>query len=324
MMPIPKSSSPPPTPPPAEPDWADLCFFLAVAETGSLTKAAQRLRTTQPTVSKHLDDLEQRLGVTLVTRSLSGVTLTDAGRLAASHAATISRSVRALTQSVSQRDRAPAGTVSIVCPDAMATYVLAPALSGFQRAFPGIKLVVRNKPDPNAPADLTIQFRETKRMDDVAIALGWLHYAGFASKPYLDLYPAPTSLTDAFQHKVLVYADYMEQTERWGEKVKSLSDMVDPVMTTDCGMFLVRAVTSGAGVAALPTYVARFEPELVMLSTDEMARLRFWLVFDRENGERTRMREAIEWIKGVFNPKLNPWFSEEFIVPEDFAAILAR
>lgn len=310
--------------PPPEPDWSDLHLFLAIAETGSLTKAAQRLNTTQPTVSKRLDELEAKLGVMLVVRSLSGVSLTDEGRIVADNAASMSRLVRQVTQSVSMRDRAAAGKVTLACPDALATYVLAPALAGFQRAFPNIRLEVRTRNEGPTPADLSIQFQETKRMDDVAVSLGWQHYAAFASKDYLDLYQTPIALTDAFQHKMLVHLDHREQLERWAEKVQALQSMLDPAMTTDGGVFMVRSATSGAGVAALPTYVAHHEPALVMVGAGEYARARFWVVFDRENGERARVRETLQWIKDIFAPRKNPWFWEEFIAPDAFAEILSR
>lgn len=59
-------------------------YFLAVAEIGNITKAAERLHTTQPTVSRQLRDLEESLGVTLLTRGKRQVTLTDAGTISAS------------------------------------------------------------------------------------------------------------------------------------------------------------------------------------------------------------------------------------------------
>lgn len=316
-----KSSGPPAGP--TEPDWADLKVFLAVAEAGSITRAAQALGTTQPTVSKRLDDLEHRLGVTLAVRSTNGVVLTDEGRVVAEHAAMMSRAVRKMTQSVSMRDRAAVGNVVIVCPDALATYLLAPALAAFQRAYPGITIELRSRTDPSGPADLTIQFRESKRMDDVAVALGWQHYAAFAARDYLDIYPAPTSITDAFQHKVLVSLEHVEQSERWTDKARALQGMLDPTMTSDSGPFMVRSVCAGAGVAALPTYLAHYEPELTMLDTGEYARVRFWLVFDRENGDTARVRKTIDWIKDVFAPARNPWFWEEFVEPADFAQALA-
>ena len=64
-----------------------LRYFIAVAETGSLTEAAeQRLYTSQPSLSRQIRDLESHVGVQLFSRSVRGVELTDAGKAFLEHA----------------------------------------------------------------------------------------------------------------------------------------------------------------------------------------------------------------------------------------------
>jgi LysR family hca operon transcriptional activator len=64
-----------------------LRYFIAVAETGSLTVAAeQRLHTSQPSLSRQIKDLEDQVGTTLLLRSARGVTLTEAGKVFFDHA----------------------------------------------------------------------------------------------------------------------------------------------------------------------------------------------------------------------------------------------
>lgn len=303
-------------------DWNDLRYVLAVAETGSLTKAAERLRTTQPTVSKRLDELEHRLGTALVKRSQTGVVLTEAGKSAVFHARAIARSIGAIHHDVAMRDQEMAGDVSIACPDALATYFLAPAIAGFQRAQPSIGLHVRGRSDPASDLDFSIQFEESKRMSDVAIQLGWAHYVQFSSEAYEAAHGQLKSRADALSHKMLSHFDYAPQAERWHPKAKSVRELVDYMVLSDCSHFLVQAVVHGAGVAAMPSYIGQFEPSLRMVETGEHARLRFWLVFDRERGELPRNREVIRWLQTVFDPHRNPWFREDFIRPDDFQAMI--
>jgi LysR family transcriptional regulator, hca operon transcriptional activator len=63
-----------------------LRYFVTAAETGSLTLAAERLHTAQPSLSRQIRDLEQEVGVQLLTRSPQGIQLTPAGRAFLDHA----------------------------------------------------------------------------------------------------------------------------------------------------------------------------------------------------------------------------------------------
>lgn len=308
-----------PVPASQELDWTDLSFFLAIAEEKSLNQAAKRLRTTQPTVSKRLIELERRLGATLAVRSPGGVQLTEEGRFVAQQALAMSRSVAHIRQEVAMRDHAPAGEVSISCPDALMTYFVAPAVAGLHRVHPSIQLVLKSKPaEHEPPSDIAIQFHETKRMEDVAIGLGWVHHIAFASQGYLDLYGGPQDIGEAFQHRMLMHTAYVAQPG-WKAKQQPLQEILDYSVRTDCGTALVETTASGGGIASMPTYVAGVDDRLVALDVGgELARVRFWLVYDRERGQLPRIRETIEWLRRVFDPAANPWFREEFIRPEEF------
>ena len=67
-------------------DWNLVKSFLAVAETGSLSAAARRLKASQPTLGRHMAELEGRLGVTLFERLPRGMALTNAGTALLDHA----------------------------------------------------------------------------------------------------------------------------------------------------------------------------------------------------------------------------------------------
>jgi LysR family hca operon transcriptional activator len=89
-------------------DFRHLRYFLAVAEEGSLTVAAEkRLHTAQPSLSRQMRDLEIELGCTLMTRGVRGIELTAAGRVFANHARAILLQLEAATEAT-RRAAAPA------------------------------------------------------------------------------------------------------------------------------------------------------------------------------------------------------------------------
>lgn len=79
-----------------EPDWDLYRSFLAVANAGSLSAAAQALDMTQPSLGRHVRQLEVKLGVVLFTRSPRGLALTEAGVEVAGHARNMEAAAGAL------------------------------------------------------------------------------------------------------------------------------------------------------------------------------------------------------------------------------------
>ena len=76
-----------------------LCYFVAVAEAGSLTVAAERkLHTSQPSLSRQIRDLEDEVGVQLLRRSARGIELTPAGRAFLDHARVVLSLVEAAAE----------------------------------------------------------------------------------------------------------------------------------------------------------------------------------------------------------------------------------
>jgi LysR family hca operon transcriptional activator len=77
-------------------------YFVAVADAGSLTVAAQRLNTSQPSLSRQIRDLEDEVGAQLLTRGARGIELTPAGRAFLDHARVVLMQVGAATEAARQ------------------------------------------------------------------------------------------------------------------------------------------------------------------------------------------------------------------------------
>lgn len=104
-----------------------LRYFVAMAETGSLMKASERLHVAQPALSVHLANLEAELGTTLVTRSNRGVELTSDGQFLYERAIALLKDHQKTLTALKDRSRRPSGMVSIGLTSAMPS-LLAPEL----------------------------------------------------------------------------------------------------------------------------------------------------------------------------------------------------
>lgn len=90
--------------------------FLKIAETGSITRAAESLGIAQPSLSQQLLRLEDEIGAHLFARTARGVTLTDSGRLFQEHARQILRGVDLAVEDIRELDDEPVGSVICAVP----------------------------------------------------------------------------------------------------------------------------------------------------------------------------------------------------------------
>ncbi|MGO7636337.1 LysR family transcriptional regulator [Rhizobium leguminosarum] len=115
-------------------------FFVAVAEQGSVTRAAQNLSISQSSVTEALKELETDLGVELFERHPRGLTITHNGHQFLRHATKILASVSDARTSFSGQQSTLSGTLNIGVTSLVAGYVLSDLLARYRRACPGIEV----------------------------------------------------------------------------------------------------------------------------------------------------------------------------------------
>ncbi|RUM09355.1 LysR family transcriptional regulator [Rhizobium chutanense] len=115
-------------------------YFVAVAEQGSVTRAAQNLSISQSSVTEALKELETDLGVALFERHPRGLTITHNGHQFLRHATKILASVSDARTSFSGQQSDLSGTLNIGVTSLVAGYVLSDLLARYRRACPGIEV----------------------------------------------------------------------------------------------------------------------------------------------------------------------------------------
>lgn len=121
-------------------DLHKLRTFAIVAAEGNITRAARRLSTSQPAISKQLGELEQALGTALFHRLPRGVRLTEAGHVLQRHAARIFASESAAEAELAELSGLTRGRLSIGASTTIGSYLIPHVFSAFHREYPEVKL----------------------------------------------------------------------------------------------------------------------------------------------------------------------------------------
>lgn len=303
-------------------DWSDLRLFLHVIDSGSISGAAKSLQLAQPTISQRLKDLELRLNTQLVVRSPNGVVPTEAGARLRTHVTTMQRSAAAIDQLFREFDDRLEGRVRLMTPDGLGAFWLAPRLPAFQRIHPGITVSVDAGIWPDFPlrdeVGVSIQYHERKFGEHVVEPIGFVHFAPFASRNYLDTYGTPTTAQAMLGHRTVQLSSQQLQQENWDPKADAVRKLSMYNIETNCSAFLIMSVLSDGGIAYMPTCSATMMPDLVMLGEQPVASTTLYLVYDPHVRKVARAAKLIDWIKAAFDPQLHPWFRRDFVHPRDF------
>ena len=118
--------------------------LISVAELGSLSKAAERMRVAQPALSRQMRMLEKELGVALFTRHGRGMELTEHGRETLKHASRVVAELDEIRASASDADAPLSGQIAIGVPPTVAETISVPLAAAFARAHPAVTLRLAN------------------------------------------------------------------------------------------------------------------------------------------------------------------------------------
>ncbi|MBV8073621.1 MAG: LysR family transcriptional regulator [Acidobacteriaceae bacterium] len=237
-------------------DFGALSVFLTVAEERSFTKAAKRLDVSPSAISHSMRELEERIGVRLLSRTTRSVALTDAGEHLRGRLHPVFTEIRDAIGEISGLRNKPAGRVRLLAPRLAVSGVLAPKLGPFARDYPEVVLDVTtddNRMDIVAGGfDAGIHFGEYIAKDMIAVRVSPdLQPVIVGSPSYLKLHPPPKSPRDLVRHRCINFRHGDAGLYRWEfEKgKKSVSVAVSGPLIVDDLNLVIRAAIDGVGLA---------------------------------------------------------------------------
>jgi DNA-binding transcriptional LysR family regulator len=168
-------------------DWDNLKFFLALAETGSLSRASEKLRVDHSTVARRIEMLEHDLGVRLVERLSRSYRLTAEGERVRDRARQIETNVADIARFAHSVDRSPQRVVRISGPPTFVSQFLAPRLLPLQQPGWRIELVgeARQVSLSQGETDLALRMTRPAEKGVIARRLAVVAYGLYGSRDYL-------------------------------------------------------------------------------------------------------------------------------------------
>ena len=284
-----------------EPGWHLYRSLLAVLRTGSLSGAARVLALTQPTLGRHIAELEESLGLALFTRSPGGLAPTEEAERLRPSAEALEFSVQELLSAArAGASEAVVGTVRITASEVIGTHVLPAALEGALHAHPGLAVEVRlaNRVEDllRRDADIAVRGRRPEQHAIVAKKLGAIRLGLFAHKSYVAHYGCPANPSQLKSHRLIGF-DADESRGGTQASTSSLGSLRrgDFQFRSDSLLAQNAAVRAGVGIGAMQRRLASEDSNLVpILSNQVEFSFELWLAMHEDQRGRAPVRYVFD------------------------------
>lgn len=247
-------------------DWNLVKSFLAVLDAGTLSAAAARTGVSQPTLGRHVDELETLTGLLLFERGRSGMVPTQNALALAEEARAMQAGADAFALAVAGRETAVEGTIRITASEIVSNHVLPEILVDLQEAEPGleIELVASNSVSNllARDADIAVRMVRPVQNDLVARKVNEMAMGAFARRDYLDRHGIPATAGELAAHRLVGY-DRDDVIERGMARLGFAYDRSLFRFRTDHQVVYWELVRAGAGIGFGPLFVAARSPDLV-------------------------------------------------------------
>lgn len=281
-------------------DWSLVQSFLAVADTGSLTGAARKLGQSQPTLGRHIAQIEESLGVQLFVRVAKGFELTEQGSVLLPAARDMHNAAARLSLAAAGQVQHLSGVVRITASVAMSQHVLPQILADLRNEEPNIDVELNASDSTDnllfREADIAVRMFRPEQLDTITRHIGDLGIGVYAAKTYLDRHGIPQTIDDLKSHAWVGY-------DRSDLMIKGMRDLGWNVertfFSTRCDNHAVywQLVQAGCGIGVAPKVIAQNSAEVLELLPElQIAPLPIWLTAPEALRRTPRVRRVYDFL----------------------------
>ena len=285
-------------------DWTLLRSFLSVAETGSLSAAARALGLTQPTLGRHIAELEAGLGTPLFTRQPRGLHPTAAALSLLPAAQDMRDAAARLALLAAGRQESLSGTVRLTASRVVSHFLLPPMLARLRAAEPGIEIeLVASDTSENLlfrEADIALRMYRPTQEGVVTRHLTDLHMGLYATPAYLDRKGRPGTVEDLARHDAVGF----DRSDLMARMLAGLGLKIPAgafAVRTDDQVVYWNLVRAGCGIGGGQRLVGDADPGVERVATFlQLPALPVWLTAPEALRQNARVWRVMEHLADAF------------------------
>lgn len=283
-------------------DWGDLPFFLAVAQYGTLARAAKALRTDPTTVGRRVQKLERALGARLFEDTLGGHLLTAAGEQLLAKAQAMERlaAEARIAGGAGSGASALTGAVRLSVAEGLGSWFVARRIGAFTDQHPAVTVdLVANSGFLNPTrreTDLAVLLARPRKGPLVTVRLTDYSLGLYAAHAYLEQHGAVRRAEELANHRMVGYVpDIIYAPEL--RYLDEIPDAGTAVLRSSSINAQHQMIATGAGIGVLPHFIAGVDSALVPVLPAIRILRSFWLVTHRETAAFPQVRAMMDWLK---------------------------
>ncbi|MEO8115118.1 MAG: LysR family transcriptional regulator [Phenylobacterium sp.] len=284
-------------------DWDLFQSLHAVLESGTLSAAARVRGLTQPTLGRHIETLEQRLGAPLFLRSPRGLQPTDLALELKPHLLEMSQAATAALRDASGAADSVSGSVRITASGIVGAEILPPMLADFHARYPGIilELMLSNLTEDllRREADIAVRMTPPTQSALVAKKVGEVALGFYATAEYLARRGVPTSFDELESHALIGF-------DSAARGIRELPGVNLPIsrdtftFRSDSDLAQLAAIRAGVGVGVAQHTLARRYGLVRVMPGLTVFTLGIWIVMHENLRASRRMRLMFDHLVAGF------------------------
>lgn len=237
--------------------------FVRVVRAGSFTIAASQLGMSRALVSRHVSDLEGRLGVRLLNRSTRSLSLTEEGRSYLEFCEQLFQSVESKERAIGKTRTEAVGTLKLTAPKSFGTLHVSDAVIDFATLHPKLRVAlilddvsIRYGEFSEKGLDLALRITSVRNASYIEETITPLDWILCASPDYLARRGRPGTPAELTQHACLVHVNVLPTDHVWRFEGPrgSQSIKVTGTFMSNSALSLRKAALAGLGIAFVPRY----------------------------------------------------------------------